>query len=55
MAEASSAGFSEQFEKRMKAIQDQWEAQRKSVADMIEQHWKVQKKAIEDLFRRKPE
>jgi hypothetical protein len=50
VAEESSAGFSEQFEKRMKAIQDQWEAQRKATADLIEQQWNAQKKAFEDLL-----
>ena len=67
MAEESSAGFSEQFkelvtqnEQRMKAIQEQivgqWESQRKSIADLIEQQrngkiadqWEAQRKAITD-------
>ena len=53
MAEESSAGFSEQLkelvtqnEHRIKTIQgqiaDQWEAQRKAIADLVEQQWNAQ-------------
>ena len=68
MAEESSAGFSEQLKElvtrnknRIKTIQgqvaDQWEAQRKAIADLVEQErnfqiaerWDAQRKAIVDL------
>jgi hypothetical protein len=43
-------------------VEQQWNAQRKAITDLVERQWNAQKKAIEDaqnaiggMFRRKPE